>query len=77
MLEGIDLSAYCGVLGSVFAMYGPLIEDGLIENLPKTFVYFVWENGLWLGGRIDKDYHLSLANRDGNHHKDDIHVHPE
>ncbi|CAB1339536.1 unnamed protein product [Coregonus sp. 'balchen'] len=46
MLEGIDLSAYYGVLGSVFAMYRPLIDDGFIDNLPKTFVCI-------LSGRTD------------------------
>ncbi|XP_071257607.1 stereocilin [Salvelinus alpinus] len=46
VLEGIDLSAYYGVLGKVFAMYRPLIEDGFIENLPKTFVCI-------LSGRMD------------------------
>lgn len=46
VLEGIDLSAYYGVLGKLFDMYRPLIEDGFIENLPKTFVCI-------LSGRTD------------------------
>ena len=38
MSGSIDFSSYYGVLSGILAVYGPLLKDRFVENLPKTIV---------------------------------------